>query len=176
MNLSGSTYLLSNQKALLDILGSVSNFHHESRKILSQVETSAERVITIEEAYKKLTALNLRQDELIRESLRCIETGLFRAAHVMSWSAMSDFIASKLASHTNKSLDDVREQFNDHRIIEQLRVRGLITKSLEKALKGLLNKRDECSHPSDYFPELDQTLGFVREVLERLSTLIKRFD
>ncbi|MHB8361551.1 MAG: hypothetical protein ACYDAO_10510 [Thermoplasmataceae archaeon] len=166
--------MTNNLKPLLEILSEVSRFSHESRKMLSKIETSGERIITIEEAYKELTSLNLRQDELIRESLKCIEVGLFRAAHVLSWSAMSDFLTNLLALKLNKDIDAIREQFNDNRILEQLRANGLISKSLEKSLKGLLNKRDECGHPSDYFPELDQTLGYVREILSRISYIISK--
>lgn len=165
---------MRNPKTLLNVLSEVNAFHYESRKILSGVETSTERVITIEEAYRNLSALNLKQDELVRESLRCVEVRLFRAAHVMAWSAMSDFLANNLASKLKKENDEIREQFNDYRIIEQLRVNGAINKNLEKALKGLLNKRDECSHPSDYFPELSQTLGYVREILERITYITKK--
>jgi hypothetical protein len=174
LNLLENTYLINNQKTLFDVLNGVTKFHYESKKVLSRIETSVERIITLEEAYKELTALNLKQDELIRESLRCIEVGLFRAAHVLSWSAMSDFLVSLLSSKLNKGNDEIREQFNDNRVLEQLRANAIITKNLEKSLKGLLNKRDECGHPSDYFPELDQTLGYVREILERMSYMKRK--
>ncbi len=92
----------------------------------------------------------------------------------MSWSAMSDFLTNKLASKLNKRDDEIREQFNDYRVIEQLRVNGIIDKNLEKALKGLLNKRNECSHPSDYFPELNQTLAYVEEILGRIRYTLEK--
>lgn len=166
--------MTDNLKPLLEILNDLSKFSLESRRVLSRIESSGERLITIEDAYKELTSLNIKQDELIRESLRCIEVGLFRAAHVLAWSAMSDFLSNLLASKFKKENDAIREQFNDNRMLEQLRTNGLITKSLEKSLKGLLNKRDECGHPSDYFPELDQTLGYVREILSRISYIISK--
>ena len=43
-----------------------------------------------------------------------------------------------------------------------------------KALHGLLNKRNECVHPSDYYPDVNETLGFISELFTRAETLQKR--
>jgi hypothetical protein len=40
-----------------------------------------------------------------------------------------------------------------------------------KALLGLLNKRNQCAHPSSYFPALNETLGFVSDVLQYIRLL-----
>jgi hypothetical protein len=42
-----------------------------------------------------------------------------------------------------------------------------------KALHGLLNRRNECAHPSEYFPDLNQTLGYVSELFSRIEWLQK---
>jgi hypothetical protein len=48
---------------------------------------------------------------------------------------------------------------------------GLTRKNEVKALQGLLNKRNECAHPSNYFPQLNDTLGYISELLQRIATL-----
>jgi hypothetical protein len=40
-----------------------------------------------------------------------------------------------------------------------------------KALHGLLNRRNECAHPSDYFPNFNETLGYLAELFQRVAFL-----
>lgn len=40
-----------------------------------------------------------------------------------------------------------------------------------KALHGLLNRRNECAHPSEYFPDLNETLGYIGELFKRIKQL-----
>ena len=51
---------------------------------------------------------------------------------------------------------------------------GLTSKTVTKALLGLLNKRNECAHPSEYYPGLTETLGYVTELLQRIEAIRKR--
>jgi hypothetical protein len=69
------------------------------------------------------------------------------------------------------SLDELRETVSEFQIIDACKPIGLCTKSQVKALQGLLNKRNECAHPSDYYPALNDTLGFISEVLQRIESL-----
>jgi len=48
---------------------------------------------------------------------------------------------------------------------------GLCTKNGAKALHGLLNKRNECAHPSAYSPGFNETLGYFDEVVQRLEMM-----
>ncbi len=59
-------------------------------------------------------------------------------------------------------------------MIEAARDVGLCRKNEVKALLGLLNKRNECAHPSDFYPGLNHTLGFVSELLQRIERLQPR--
>lgn len=72
------------------------------------------------------------------------------------------------------SASDLREIAPDSHIVDCLNLIGLITKTEEKALKGLLNKRNECAHPSDYYPGLNETLGYISEIIERLRIIQTR--
>lgn len=147
---------------------------------LGQLEQSGTRVITLEESYKKLRALSVKQDDLLRQAFRCTENELYRAAHVMAWAAFIDFLHNKLAEDhfkklaaamTNWRLDaieDLREQ-SDFQVIEAAKKINFLRRSEQKALHGLLNKRNECAHPEDYYPKLNDTLGFVTEILTRIE-------
>ena len=172
---------------LESLLRRLREFEREAHAILSVHETSSNsRVVLLEKSYRDLGALTLRQDELFRQSLRCIESELFRAAHVMAWAGFMDFLEEKLASDRLKrlrklrpnwkasSVEELRENTPEYQLIEVARELGLCTKTEMKALHGLLNKRNECAHPSDYFPLLNETLGYIAEVLQRVGQLKAR--
>ena len=40
-----------------------------------------------------------------------------------------------------------------------------------RALHGLLDRRNECAHPSDYFPDLNMTLGYLGNLFDRVKRL-----
>ena len=178
---------MNSDESLNQIIVRATEFKKDAEKILSVQEAAPQRVIILRETYKMLTGLSLKQDELLRQSLRCIENELYRAAHVLAWAALMDFIEERLSRNRfarlnrvrpawgAKSLDDLREAASDHAIIEALKLLKLCSKTEEKALKGLLNKRNECAHPTDYFPSLNESLGYVSEVLQRLKTFQSRW-
>jgi ribosomal protein S18 len=168
------------------ILARTRAFEKEAHEILSRAESAVSRVITLEDSYKKLSGLTIKQDELFRQALRCTEHGLFGAAHVMAWAGFMDFIEEKLSVRKMKKLrsvrpnwnyatmEELREYVSEYQIIETLKDVGLCRKNEVKALLGLLNKRNECAHPTEFYPLLNETLGFISELLQRIETLEPR--
>lgn len=167
------------------LLAKAKNFEQEAHAILAKHEgSSSSRVIILEDSYKRLTALSLKQDELFRQALRCIEHELYRAAHVLAWAGFMDFLEEKLESdglvklraarpawRNTASMEEIREYHAESQLIDVAHVVGLCTKNQTKALQGLLNKRNECAHPSYFFPNLNDTLGYISELLTRIDTL-----
>jgi hypothetical protein len=172
--------------ALSQVRERVRRFEKEAHAILSAHEKARSRVVILDATYATLSGLSLRQDELIRQALRCAEAELFRASHVMAWAGFMDFLEDKLASDglvrlaaarpkwPTKSLEELRENVNEYQLVEAARDLGLCSKNETKALHGMLNKRNECAHPSDYFPDLNETLGYISEVLRRIRTLMPK--
>jgi len=70
-----------------------------------------------------------------------------------------------------RSVEDLREQAPEYQQIEVCREVKFLNKNEAKALFGLLNRRNECAHPSNYSPNLNETLGFISELLSRVSIL-----
>jgi hypothetical protein len=173
-------------EAIQRLMVSAKAFAAEAHSILGRDESSPSRIVLLERSYKRLASLSLKQDDLLRQSLRCLENELYRAAHVMAWAAFMDFFEMKLASKNFKKLraarpawifagvEELRESISEFQIIEAARVTGLCQKNEMKALHGLLNKRNECAHPSEFFPGLNDTLGFVTEILTRIETIRKK--
>lgn len=155
-------------------------------KLLAKRETSTHRVMTLTESYAKLTKLNVKQDALFREALQCVEHGLYRSAHVTSFAALVDFVHEWVANDPKRlkviqdayptwritKAADFREQ-KDFTVFEVLKKQDLITNPMMKALHGLLAKRNECAHPEDYEPGINDTLGYLDEMMKRIDALGK---
>jgi len=165
------------------VLERIHSFEREAHLILSRHETAPSRVVLLEQSYKRLSGLSIIQDELFREALRCVENELFRAAHVMAWAGFMDYLENRVAqgglpklkqcrpNWKVKSIEDLREQVPEYQLIEAFSDIGFVTKNEKKSLLGLLNKRNECAHPSNYSPGLNETLGFISELLQRIEIL-----
>ena len=169
-----------------DWLNKVEQFKLAAHRALGFHEDSKSRIISLSTSYETLKNLNVKQDDLFRQAFTCLERDCFRAAHVMAWAAFMDFIEGKLFEDGGRklkalrsawkvgSVDELRESVNEYQIVEVLEVVGLCLKSERKAIHGLLNKRNECAHPTDYFPGLNDTLGYITELVSRVQTLKKR--
>ncbi|MDC7812412.1 hypothetical protein [Sphingomonas koreensis] len=161
----------------------IGRFKTEALQQFAHIENSRSRTITLNESYENLANLSLKQDDLFRQSLRCIEVGVYRAAHVMCWSATIDFLYGICEQDKFQTLNgvrqswaitssaDLRENYTDFSVLEAMRAAGLIKKSEEKGFKGMLSRRNECAHPSDYLPGLNETLGYVSEAFKRIHAL-----
>lgn len=171
---------------LRDLLAAAHEFEREAHTVLSAHESSPSRVVVLEDTYKDLGALTLRQDDLMRQALRCAENQLYRAAHVMAWAAFMDFLEEKLQSDglvkvrsirpswKGADMTEMREYVPERQLVEVCQHLGLATKNQTQALVSLLNRRNECAHPSSYYPGLNETLGYISELLQRVKYLIPR--
>lgn len=169
--------------AIRILLAKVKAFEKDAHAIFAMHEASGSRVIVLSESYDKLSKLSIKQDDLFRQSLRCVEHELYRAAHVLAWAAFVDLLEEKLASDgltklrvaypawTATSLEELREHVVEFQLIEAARKLGLVTKTEMKAIHGMLNKRNECAHPNDFFPDVNMTLGYISELLSRVAIL-----
>jgi len=174
---------MKNSDRLAELIAKARAFEREAHQILSIHEAARSRVVLLGDTYDQLSKLSIRQDALFQQALRCIENKLFRAAHVMAWAGFVDFLEEKLAADglkkvwqqrpkwKGKTIEELREIVPEHQLVEVSRDVRLCTKTQTKVLLGLLNKRNECAHPSDYDPDLNETLGYVSELLKRIRTL-----
>jgi len=168
-------------------LARVKSFEAEAHDILGLEEEAAQtRVFRLRSSYADLSALSGWQRKLFSEALDCIGARMYRAAHVLAWAAFMDFLEVKLTSDglkaigdaypnwNAKSLETLREAAPEYQLVDAGRKIGLYGRTIGKALHGLLNKRNECAHPSDYEPELNDSLGYLTELRNRIETLTAR--
>lgn len=164
-------------------LSKVREFHAEAHEILGVHEESPSRIVILDATYQRLQNLTLQQDELLRQSLRCIESELYRASHVMAWAGFMDFLEEKLVEDNfvslksqypkwnANSIEELRDSVADYQLIEAARVLGLCTRGQMKLIHGLLSRRNECAHPSAYSPGLNESLGYVSEILQFIKQI-----
>ena len=158
-------------------------FQSEAHQILAGAEASTSRVVTLSETYAKLGLLNARQDALFRQALDCTTHAFYRAAHVLGWAAFMDYVQERMnldgltavrreqPSWKAASLDELREHVAEFQQLEVAKKIGLLSKNTLKALHGLLNKRNESAHPGTSEPDLNETLGFLTELIRRAEGL-----
>ena len=103
----------------------------------------------------------------------------------MAWAAFIDFFHNKLAEDNLSKLktvrsnwkvtevEDLRDQ-SDFQLIEASADMKYLKKTEKKALLGLLNSRNECAHPGDYYPGLNESLGYLSALIARVKILKPR--
>lgn len=170
-----------------DLISAAESFKAAAEEIFGFHEASPHRVAQLNESYARLDDINALQDDMLRQALRCIELQVFRGAHVLAWAAVVDFLQRHAGrddfAALNKArekwgikdLDHLRDTVGEHNLIEGMKAAALLSKSEMKSLLGLLNKRNECAHPTDYFPDLNESLGYVSECIGRLSGLMRKY-
>jgi hypothetical protein len=162
-------------------------FKEEAHLILSIHESSKYRLVQIDKTRKKISALSLLQTELFEQSISCVEQGIFRAAHVMAWAGFIDFLEHKINSDglikiknarpgwvKYNSIEELRENIPEFQLIEATYNVGLFSKAEMKTILGLLSKRNECAHPTSYKPGMNESLGYISELFNRIEVISKK--
>jgi hypothetical protein len=162
-------------------------FEREAHAMLAVFETAPSRVISLAETRKQIGILNLKQTELLEEAVSSVEHRLYRPAIVMAWAAFMDFLQEKMTADGFVRLHEVRpgwsklttvhelrENQTEFAMLDAARELQLLGKGEHKSLHGLLSKRNESAHPSGYRPGLNEALGYVSELLNRIPTISQR--
>lgn len=172
---------------LTNLASRAASFEAEAHKILSTQETAFSRIVDAKQSLDRVSTLSVKQGDMLAQAVRCVEVEVFRAAHVLAFAAFVDYL-QEIAARDNfvslntvrpkwgiQSAEDIREKQADYNFIEALEAAKLIAKSERKAFHGLLARRNECAHPSDFFPDMNQSLGYISEIIARVEALKKRF-
>jgi hypothetical protein len=173
---------MTDERIVRGVLARLADLETDAKTILATHEAAASRIITLEDSYAKLDDLSIAQDELFRESLRAVQNELYRAAHVLAWAGFIDFLHNLLVDEhltaletarpnwTINAAEDLRE-YSDFQVVEAGKASGVYGNTMMRTLHGFLGQRNECAHPSGYFPDLNSTLGYVSELVSRIRRL-----
>jgi len=168
---------------LEDVVHRINSFVAEAHRILAVHEAAPSRTVLLDDTYKELRQLSLQQDELLRQALRCVENKLYRASHILAWTALVDLIQNVLSSDGFRklnavkthwkitSLEQLQDEINEFQLIEACKDVKLVSKTETRILQGFLSKRNLCAHPSDFFPDFNQTLGYMADILNTIKKI-----
>lgn len=168
---------------LKNVLAEANAFRKEAHQILSVHEKAASRVVLLDDTYQNLKGLTLKQEEIFKQALRCIESELYRAAYILAWITLMDLIEEKLSSNNFQKLklarvkwnfstiEELRENYSEYQIVDACKDTALLNKNEIKILHGYLAKRNLCAHPSTFVPDYNQTLGYVADILQTLEKI-----
>lgn len=161
------------------VLERASIFEAEAHALLETYEDAhRSRSIKLGDILNTLAQLNLQQETMFRQALRCAESGIYLAAHVMAWAACLDVYDQKLASDglakvateypkwKTTSLEDLREEVNEFSRIDAGKKIGLLTKVQHKSMHGHLHTRNQAAHPTGFDPGINETLGYIEALLK----------
>lgn len=165
----------------------LSSLHADALGLFATVESSKTRKFSLDKSYDALSQMSLKEDELFRQALRCVELEVYRGAHILAWCGFfnciirlleSDGYVALKAARPNwkfENTEELGENYSEHQIIEALKPMKITGKADQKALIGLLSRRNECAHPTEYFPDLNQTLGYISELFQRISKIQAKY-
>ena len=129
---SRSTFSDGNLLLAVEVARRAALFSKQANAILATHESAKSRIITVEESYKKLRQLSIKQDDLFRQALRCIEHSLFRAGHVLAWAGLMDFFEEKLANDQFKALSKLRPHWKLKSIEDLKKAPGMDPAKIEE--------------------------------------------
>lgn len=165
-----------------EFVHSVRALEAEARRLLDRHEEVRARMVALEPLRKRLDELCPEQNVLLQDSLRALEAGLFRPAHVLSWGGFIDLLCEFLPIDEVKrrypgwhieSIEDLHTQ-KEYQLIDAGKKLGLYNQAAANTLRGLLNDRNQLAHGSGYFPDLNETLGFLSKLFRVIEDLQKR--
>ena len=119
----------------------------------------------------------------MRQALRCVENNLYRASHILAWTALVDLIQNILRSDSFKklnavktnwkitSLEQLQDEINEFQLIEACKDVKLVSEPEMRMLQGFSSKRNLCAHPSDFLPDFNQTVGYMADTLSMIKKI-----
>jgi len=166
---------------------SAAAFLSDVQKQFAAYEGSSTRVFNLKETYDDLAGLSHHQKSLFSQAMTAIEVGLFRAAVVLAWAGFIDVLEAKLSSDgwvkansvwptfpISKTLEELRESYTEHAFIILGKECGLYGKQTMNTLHGALSERNQCAHPGNADPGMNEALGYVSKLLKRAKDLESR--
>jgi hypothetical protein len=157
----------------------------QAHRILATHERSPSRVVLLEDLAKQLSGTPVDVQDYFRESIACVEGGLFRAAIVMAWAGHFHVYSESLfhkheadirvarPKWSFKDLPELKEQYPEAQILDVGKDVKFTGKAQLKVLHGQLSQRNQCAHPTLYRPSMNAAIGYVDEMVRQTLSYIK---
>ncbi|MFB2659585.1 hypothetical protein [Shewanella mangrovisoli] len=163
----------------LDWVSRVRNAQRAGHVILSVHESAASRIVLLEDLVKKLSGTPVDVQQYFKESVCCLENGLFKAGMVFSWAGHFHVFSEYLYAHHEhdiresrqkwnfKDLTELKEQYSESQILDVGKEVKFVNRAQLRVLQGQLSQRNQCAHPTMYQPSLNASVGYVDEMVSQ---------
>lgn len=151
----------------------------EAHLALSTHERSTSRVVLLEDLVKQLSGAPVDVQDYFKESITCLEHGLYRSGMVLAWSGhfhvYSEMLLLKHEAEIRKvrlkwvfrDLTELKEQVAEAQLLDVGREIKFIGKAALRVLQGQLSQRNQCAHPTLYRPSMNAAIGYVDEMVRQ---------
>lgn len=157
----------------------------DAHEILAIHEASPSRVVLLEDLIKLLSGTPIDVQDYFKESIKCLEQELFRAAIVMSWAGhfhvYSEVIFTRHEDEIKllrpkwnfTDVNELKENYPEAQILDVAKEVKFTTKAKLRILQGQLSTRNQCAHPTLYKPSLNSAIGYVDEMIRQTIGYLK---
>lgn len=131
---------------------------------------------------------NLKEQDYLQETLKCLRAGAFRAAVVMAWNLAYDHVCEWILADTTRLADfnaqtpksfpkmgyptvvkrDDFMEFKESHVLQIAKSGRVITDNLHKILKEKLDRRNVAAHPSDVKTLQPTAEEVIRDLVENV--------
>lgn len=130
--------------------------------------------------------LDESQQNLLRETIRCIESEAFRAAAVCGWSLAFDIIRrwmwedadrksrflNQCVSNPPSTYEDLFDEGKEWSVLERMKNAGLLTNIYDK-LTHYLRERNSYAHANDRRPTIHQVNHYLEDLVDIICARFK---
>jgi len=169
---------------LEDWTARVSKARHAAHRALAKHESSASRVVLLEDLTKNLSGTPVDVQDYFSEAISCLENELYRSGIVLAWAGhyhvFSEIcyqkheadIRTARTKWTFKDLAELKESVAESHFLIVAKDVKFTTRAQLRILDGQLSQRNQCAHPTLYRPSMNAAIGYVDDMIRQTLTYL----
>jgi len=169
---------------LEDWTARVSKARHAAHRALAKHESSASRVVLLEDLTKNLSGTPVDVQDYFSDAISCLENELYRSGIVLAWAGhyhvFSEIcyqkheadIRTARTKWTFKDLAELKESVAESHFLIVAKDVKFTTSAQVRILDGQLSQRNQCAHPTLYRPSMNAAIGYVDDMIRQTLTYL----
>lgn len=152
---------------------------------LARHESSASRVVLLEDLSKHLSGTPVDVQDYFSEAISCLESELYRSGIVLAWAGHfhvysevcfqkheADIRAAR-PKWTFRDLTDLKETIAESQFLIAAKDVRFTTRPQLRILDGQLSQRNQCAHPTLYRPSMNAAIGYVDAMIRQTLSYLR---
>ncbi|MBU0725404.1 MAG: hypothetical protein KJ904_11160 [Alphaproteobacteria bacterium] len=165
--------------ALEDWAARASKARHAAHRALAHHESSASRIVLLEDLTKSLSGNPVDVQDYFSEAISCLENKLYRSGIILAWAGhfhvFSEICFQKYEADIRairpkwsfKDLTELKENVTESHFLNVAKDVKFTTKAQLRILDGQLSQRNQCAHPTLYRPSMNAAIGYVDDMIRQ---------